>query len=216
MGRSSRRLWESVARVQVPFSAAKNFTRFGPLRHNGEMRQALLVVALAACGGGEDDLTCEYLASPTNCWASAAAELAACLPPNTMPGVFSADRTSCDFANGAHVQFDEALPEDVFDLDKLGFTVSLNGETCGRFIDTFGNRMELTGSGETIVSELHPGREFHLHCDGTTYVSSFDLLFECAGMSIPAPTDGFDVTPTDVTFTITSVSTPSPLFTCVQ
>ncbi len=191
-------------------SSAKNSARFW---HNGEMRHAFVLV-LAACGGGEDDLTCELLASPDNCWATAAAELAACLPPSTTPGVFSADRTSCDFANGARVTFDSALPEDNFDLEMLGFTITLNGETCGRFIDTFSNRMELTGSGETVVSELHPGREFHLHCDGTTYTSSFDLLFECAGMSIPAPTDGFEVTPTSVTFTITSVSTPGTLFTC--
>ena len=193
-----------------PISGVKNSAGFW---HNGQMRHAIVLV-LAACGGGDDDLTCELLASPDNCWASAAAELAACLPPNTMPGTLAADRTSCDFANGARVVFDEALPMDTFDLERLGFTITANGQTCGRFIDTFSNRMELTARGDTIVSELHPDREFHLHCDGTTYTSTFDLLFDCAAEGAPPPTDGFDVTATTVMFTISSVATPSPLFTC--
>jgi len=178
------------------------------------MRIAWLLVLGASCGGDED-LTCELLAQPTNCWAKAAAELAACLPPNTMTGTFAADRRSCDFPNGARVTFDTALATDTSELEGFGFTLTRNDQMCGKFVDTFSNRMELTASGGTIVSELHAGGEFHLHCGDTTYASSFDALFECFPDG-PPPTDGFDVTPTTVEFTISSVATPSPLFRCAQ
>jgi hypothetical protein len=75
------------------------------------------------------------------------------------------------------------------------------------------NRMELTAGGVEVVSELHAGSEFHLHCPDTTYTSDFDLLFTCPGSS--APTDGFVVEPDLVTFLIVSVNTPGELFRCV-
>jgi len=175
---------------------------------------AILVVAIG-CGGGEDDLTCEVLADEGNCWATAAAELAACMPGRATPAELAIDRVGCRFADGVVVAFDEPLPMDTQQLEGLGFTVlSSDGTECGRFVDTFMNRMELTGGGETVVSELHPGSEFHLHCPGQDFGTAFDTLFDCAGMGIPAPTDGFEVTATSFAFTVTSVNTPGELFRC--
>lgn len=177
------------------------------------MRTGYSVLVLAI-GCGEAELTCELLADETNCWATAAGALAACMPGRAAPATLEADRASCTFSDGVQVVFDAPLPDDTIDLEGLGFTVVVGGEACGRFVDTFMNRMELTGAGRTVVSELHAGSEFHLHCPDEDFGSSFDRLFECAGQGIPAPTDGFEVTPTSFSFTVTSVTTPGELFRC--
>lgn len=174
---------------------------------------AVLALAASACGGSE--LTCELLEDETNCWASAAAAAAECLPLVTEVGVLQPDRASCTFSDGTVVVFDTPLPNDTSDLERLGFTIETNGVECARFVDTFENRMELTADGQTVVSELHSGQDFHLHCpDGTDYEAAFDLLFTCPGGT--APTDGFSVTATQVEFYIVSVATPGPLFTCAM
>lgn len=173
-----------------------------------------MVLGLVGACGGPDELTCEVLADPENCWAVAAEELAACMPDRATPAAMAADRGSCTFADGVVVAFDTPLPMDTLDLERLAFTIEVDGAPCGRFVDTFDNRMELTGSGETVVSELHPGSTFHLHCAGQDFETAFDTLFTCAGEGIPAPTDGFEVTPTTFQFTITSVTTPGMLFRC--
>ena len=169
--------------------------------------------ALAACGGS-DDLTCDLLAKPTNCWAAAAEALAACLPARATPATLAADRASCTFSDGAQVVFDAPLPMTTMDLDHLSFTAVAGGATCGVFVDTFMNRMELTGGGKTVVSTLLPGSTFQLQCDGgPTYETSFDTLFTCRPPSV-APTDGFDLTATQLTFSLSAVTTPGTLFTC--
>lgn len=179
-------------------------------------RGALLL--LAACGGGGGDgtteLTCDLLAQPTNCWATAAQALAACLPARATPAMLAADRASCTFTDGARVVFDAPLPMATTDLHRLAFTVEASGATCAAFTDTFMNRMELTGGGATVVSTLLAGQRFELQCDGgPTYETAFSTLFTCQPPAV-APTDGFEVTSTGVTFTLVSVATPGPLFTC--
>jgi len=177
------------------------------------MRVACFVLVMAI-GCGETELTCDLLADEGNCWATAAGALAACMPARATPATLEADRGSCTFSDGVRVVFDAPLPDDTIDLEGLGFSVLSGDQVCGRFVDTFQNRMELTGGGRTVVSELHPGSEFHLHCPDEDFGSSFDRLFECAGQGIPAPTDGFDVTPTSFSFAVTSVTTPGELFRC--
>ena len=174
---------------------------------------AIVVVVVPACSGNET-LTCDLLAQPTNCWATAAAAAAACLPMRATPAMLAADRSSCTFSDGVRVVFDAPLPLQTTGLDHLTFTVQSGGATCAKFVDTFHNRMELTAGGKTVISELLPGSHFQLECDGgPTYETDFSVLFTCRPPSV-APTDGFDVTSTQFMFTITSVSTPGTLFTC--
>ena len=175
---------------------------------------ATAALTVAGCGGDSDArLTCEYLEDPENCWAEAAAEAAACLPPSTETGVLAADRGSCTFTDGTRIIFDGPLPDRTEDLESFGFTIESGGATCAGFVDTFSNRMELTAGGRTVVSQLHPGSRFELDCgDGRSYQSDFGLLFDCAPGS--QPTDGFSVSPDLVTFMIISVNTPGDLFRC--
>jgi hypothetical protein len=179
------------------------------------MRSAWLVsVALAACGSSDRDLTCKLLADPTNCWASATAQATACLAMHATPGTLSADRTSCTWSDGSRVMFDAPLPQSTTALGHLTFTVSAPGCTWS-FTDTFHNHMELTVGGRTEIAELQPDRTFDLRCDdGTTYSTSFDTLFTCQPPA-RAPTDGFDVEPTSVQFTLSAVNASTPLFTCM-
>jgi hypothetical protein len=172
-----------------------------------------LVVACLLVGcGGSDELTCELLADPGNCWAEAASAMAACMPARAMPATLAADRTSCTFDDGVRVVFDTPLPTDTIDLERLAFSIEVDGVECARFVDTFSNRMELTGGGETVVSEL-TGGTFRLACPDQDFESSFDLLFTCT-VSGSAPTDGFDVRPDGFTFSISAVTTPGEMFRC--
>jgi hypothetical protein len=173
------------------------------------------VIALACLAGcSSSKLTCDLLKDPENCWAEAALAAAECFPVGEV-GVLAADRASCTFSDGTRVVFDSPLPTSTFDLEELALTIERDGATCARFVDTFQNRMELTAGDDVVVSELHSGGEFHLHCgDGHTYEASFDHLFDCAGEGAPAPTDGFIVDPSQVQLTLASISTPTPIFRC--
>jgi hypothetical protein len=163
------------------------------------------------CGG--EELTCELLADPNNCWARAASDAAACLASRATPGTLAPDRTTCTWPDGSRVVFDEALPMDTQELDHLSFEATGNGCSWS-FTDTFMNRMILTVGGRTVTSTLHPDREFELVCDdGTSYEAGFDVLFTCTGEA-RAPTDGFEVDANGISFTISAVGVSSPLFTC--
>lgn len=173
-----------------------------------------LAFALAfafACQDDPEPLTCAYLEDPGNCWASTAAELAACLPELGASGVLAPDRSSCSFENGAVVQFETPLPNTTEELERLAFTIELDGSTCGSFVDTFENRQELEAGGESVFAELRSGT-FTLDCGEAAYESSFESLFDCPGGT--QPTDAFSVEPALVSFSISSVATPGELFRC--
>lgn len=174
-----------------------------------------VLIAVPACGGGEP-LTCDLLADPTNCWAVTAQAIASCLPAVGAPPVFNANRSSCSFPEGTQIVFDAPLPNDTIDLERLAFSIVRSDDSlCGRFVDTFMNRIELEAGDHTTVAELHSGGDFHLHCDDASFEAPFDDLFTCTAPSVP-PTDGFEVTPTSVSVTIVSVLTPGELFRCIQ
>nr|HEX4315434.1 hypothetical protein [Kofleriaceae bacterium] len=183
------------------------------------MRAAAALAALAAasaasCSSSGSELTCTQLASPTNCWASAAAAAAACIPLRASPAALASDRASCGYADGTTIVFDAPLPTDDTALDHLSFTVvAADGSTCASFTDTFANELELSAAGRpTVISELHPDQTFELDCgDGHTFSTTFGTLLTCPA---DAPTDGYQVDATSVTFTLVSSATAGPLFTC--
>jgi hypothetical protein len=174
--------------------------------------RVVVLAAFAACGGSSNDLTCQQLADPNNCWAKAAAEATSCIAMRTQPGLFSADRTTCEWSDGTMVTFDAPLPTQTSALDHLSFDVT--GPACSwSFTDTFHNHMELTVGDKTETASLSNGT-FTLACDdGTDYSTAFNNLFKC--LPTPAPTDGFELSSTMVSFTISAVNAPTPLFTCM-
>lgn len=172
----------------------------------------LLPLPLAACSSSSD-LTCALLASPSNCWAAATTQAAACLAMHATPGALSADRTSCTWSDGSMVTFDQALPQSTTELDHLAFTVTAPGCTWS-FDDTFMNDMALTVAGKTESSELSDGTLDLICAGGPTYSASLDTVASCAAPA-RVPTDGFDVEPTSFSFTLSAVNAPTPLFTCM-
>ncbi len=131
------------------------------------------------------------------------------------PGTLSADRKTCSWPDGSTVAFDAPLPTDTSLLDHLSFAFT-GSAGAWQFTDTFMNKMELEVAGKLEVSQLLPDKTFELVCDdGTTYSTSFDTLFKCQAPA-RAPTDGFEVTATSFSFTISAVGVASPLFTCAQ
>ncbi len=131
------------------------------------------------------------------------------------PGTLAADRKSCSWPDGSSVAFDAALPTDTSQLDHLSFAFTSTGGAW-QFTDTFMNKMELEVAGKLEVSQLLPDKTFELVCDdGKTYSTSFDALVKCQAPA-RAPTDGFAVTATSFSFTISAVGVASPLFTCTQ
>ena len=175
----------------------------------------MALTAIAACPEPEPpppkELTCDILEDEGNCWAEAATALKECLPGDEPVATFAADRKSCSYTDGTRIVFEDALPEDTIDLERFAFTIEKNGATCGGFVDHFENRMELTGGGETVEAKLFI--DFELTCgDGQVYETEFDTLFECAPGA--GPTDGFDVGPDYVMFSIIAISTPGELFRC--
>jgi hypothetical protein len=176
------------------------------------MRSLVWILAVAACGG-PDELTCDLLADEGNCWATAAEAMAACMPARATAATFAADRASCTFSDGVRVVFDEPLAMSTIELDRLAFSVEDGSGECARFVDTFENRMELTGGGQTVAAQLRAGT-FTLQCPDGDFESPFDTLFDCAAIGAPPPTDGFDVTPTSFEFSLSAVTTPGQLFRC--
>jgi hypothetical protein len=175
--------------------------------------RVLALVWLAGCGGSAD-LTCELLANPSNCWATAANAAATCLASRAAPAKLSADRTTCSWDDGSKVVFDTPLPTDMLALDHLTFDAT--GAGCAwHFTDTFHNDMLLTVGGKTEESTLRPDHTFELSCDdGSSYTADFNLLFTCAAPAAP-PTDGFSIdATTGFTFTLDAVNLSRPLFTC--
>ena len=175
------------------------------------MRAICLALSLAACGGGDSELTCEFLADPGNCWADLAGQLQACLPAGGNPAVLEADRQSCSYADGTRIVFEGPLPQRVEEIgDTLGhlaFSIEKEGVTCASFVDTFNNRMEITVGSDTAVSQLR-GDTFSIVCPGGgSYSSNFDRIFDCAREGIPTPTDGFNLEPTFFTWGVGAVTT---------
>jgi len=189
------------------------------MRYAATVTLAMLGLLGVACARDRDPigrptelLTCDLLQDPTNCWAMAAAEVRGCLPTDTRDGTLSSDRTACIFADGTEVRFETALPSSADELTRLSFRVlDPGGVVCATVTDTFDNRIVVEGEA-AAVSELRGGDDFVLTCGGRQFEASFDDLFACpAGTQ---PTNSFVVEPDEVSFSLWSVTTPGPLFTC--
>ncbi len=128
----------------------------------------VLIAMLASCGGGDEDLDCEYLASEDNCWKTTASVATSCLPPSDVFGVLSADNATCTYATGQVVTFTPALVLPLDNDHEWNFTITTDGQPCLAYSDGDGGFV-LTSDAGTVRESLN-GRGLELSCpDGTTF-----------------------------------------------
>jgi hypothetical protein len=158
-------------------------------------RTLSIALLLTACGGGSKEtdepkevtLTCAVIESDW-CWSTAVEEAALCLD-DEQTGVWTSDRTSCDYADGSRVDFDTAVPTDVFDNDTWlwSFTVyDGSGAECARFVET-DTGLTLTTASGTVSESISGFAAITMTCPGGEELynnNAFDL-FECEGGSLP-------------------------------
>jgi len=144
-----------------------------------------LPFAMLACdsdGGSGSPLTCQTLSPAGNCWRSAVAEAYACMPEDSADdGTFSADRTSCTYAEGQTLAFKKAVPLDP-DFDYVwDITVTNGGTQCAHFLSNDTVNALTTASG--TVSFTQTGSSVTLTCaDGSRFTTSNPFaLFQCDG-----------------------------------
>jgi len=136
------------------------------------------------CGGSDEELTCEYLASPDNCFKTTASAAASCLPADADMGVLAADNASCTYASGQVITFASPLTLPLPDNAEWDFTVTTNGVECLHYTDN--NRgFELTVGADTVSEDVKGTTGLELTCpDGTTFGNSNALgLLSCPGTS---------------------------------
>lgn len=148
---------------------------------------------MSGCADDEDDaepLTCEVLAS-NNCWRQAVAEAALCVPASEEQGMFSADLTSCTYADGALVTFEEPAQVPQEDDVVWDFTVSTpDGEPCLSFYDDAdsGSGTVALTTARGTVTEIVSGTTLTLICpEGDAYRGSGLSLLECEDVFTSLP-----------------------------
>jgi len=143
-----------------------------------------IAASLGACGhgGGTSDpqaLDCDFVQSD-NCWKQLVDQIALCAPDPEATGVFTADRTACEYADGTRVEFDTALPTSIPSDYKWRFTVlDAEGSPCVRWDDQGETAMsadlEVTAGGDTVAMWGTPSG-LTLECpDGSAYYTDAPL-----------------------------------------
>jgi hypothetical protein len=154
------------------------------------MRRLFVPVAVLALGLGcdaaegtfEGDLIdCTWFADATNCWATAVTEAAACTD-STTAGVFAEDRTSCVYANGAQVNFEEALPEDLSNTGALlahnwnSEVLSQDGQSCAKLNTSSLGAVDLSVASGSFSMALVGLAGLQFTCpDGSKYYMEADI-----------------------------------------
>jgi hypothetical protein len=146
---------------------------------------ALLGGLALGCGDSDDDeetvdsLDCAWLEG-NNCWKTTLAGATACVPAVGDTGVLTADGSTCTYASGHVVTFDEPLilpvPNDGY---YFRFTLTQNGQECLRFVETE-RSMTVTVGGESVEQTTN-GLRVGVTCPDGSSVSNGDAfsLLEC-------------------------------------
>jgi hypothetical protein len=137
----------------------------------------LVSVSVMACSGDEssdDDapaeadgpLDCALIEGP-NCYNQMITGLS-CVPPEEERGVLSADRTSCDYADGTRVIFLDPAPSTLENIT-WHFALEKNGARCFEY-EGLGRKTRYTSGNETTRLEATAGGSMDLTCsDGKLY-----------------------------------------------
>lgn len=181
-------------------------------------RVAIGVVGLVGCS--QPDLTCSLLANPSNCFAQAAVALAACMPMRATPATLSTDQTTCTFADGVYVVFNAPLPRlssHVTDPGGIEFSIyAPDASLCGHlyYEENAGDVLGVSDGtdGATWETPLDSSG-FALGCPSHRYTGSPDDGLACQPSTV-VPGFVYSTSGPPYSFTVSSVATPSPLFTC--
>jgi hypothetical protein len=131
--------------------------------------------------GGVDTLDCAWLEGD-NCWKTTLAGATTCLPAEDDYGTLAADGSTCTYATGHIVTFDEPLVLPLPDEDVIfRFTLTAGGQTCVRYSET-DSSMTVT-VGDQVFEESSNGVDMRVTCpDGSSYSNDNALdLLECRG-----------------------------------
>jgi len=188
---------------------------FVPLVRSGTiksmMRLAVAAIGLGACSPA-NDLTCELLANPSNCFAQTTAAVAACMPMRATPATLSADKMTCTFADGVYV----VLPIGQNETQGIRYEIhSADGSVCGRvaYASNVSDLIQVSRGAELAEWETpYDNFPYRLTCPSHTYTNANGGLAACYA-SMPQFI-GTAVIGTGASVTVVSAATPSPLFTC--
>jgi len=180
-------------------------------------RAALTLLVLAGCS---DDLTCELLADPSNCFAQTAAAFETCMPMRATPAKLSADGRTCTFADGVYVVFNAPVPQlNGWVLSGISFTVyAPDDSACGSvyYYSNTNDRLQVVHGSQSAVWKTpldYPASGYELACGSQTYTASSDASFQQCETRPVVPYFDFSRSP-PYTFTLSSAASQSPLFIC--
>ncbi len=194
-------------------------------------RLALALVMLAGCPDWgtvppPKPLTPDYLADPGNCWAVAVAQLAACMPLRGSSAKLSADRSTCTFADGVVVTFEQPVPLDAPEAGLFAWhvdspTVGECGRVAadlgadGRFAGSSGSTLAVSAQTDASVT-IYPNDVYELACGygnaATTYATTPEAVDRWPPQT--APNVDLALSAASITFAIEGGTTSGPLFTC--
>lgn len=178
---------------------------------------------LLGCSQEEDDaeaLSCEFFEAD-NCWREALLEAAACVPGSEDRGMFNADLTSCTYADGSTVTFDEPAQVPQGDEVLWDFTVSTpSAEACASFYDdtelgSGSGSIELTTASGTVTESL-VGTTLTVTCpEGDRYRGSSFSLLQCDDLFTDLPGRSTAWSDTSLSFSLSGTGEdPLPIFAC--
>jgi hypothetical protein len=186
----------------------------------------LLALAALGCSGGDDDdgaalagepLDCAWLES-NNCWKTLVASAASCVPPSTEQGALSADGTSCSYASGYDVTFNNPVVLPLDDFPPWDFVLKKAGAPCVTYNDEAEGTLYLDVQGMSF-KEVGVGFGTQVTCpDGSQFAAqnAFDL-FDCDNFLGNAPGSSFSSSDFAVNFALlTGRDGTQAVFDCAE
>ena len=144
----------------------------------------LALFAALSCDGGAKDDPCPWL-SGDNCWKASLEASAPCLHGDDEQGAFSADGTTCTYADGVVLTFDPPLNPGVDDFESLHVTGTRDGATCLEFTyeDTESHTTFELSTSLGTYNETGTRAGVDVSCpDGTGYTFDALAMLQCDGV----------------------------------
>ena len=136
--------------------------------------------------GEVQPMTCEWLKSD-NCWTKVVNKVKACAGEMTESGVFSEERTQCDYESGAKWQLGGAIGTPASTTTQFEAVdwrlITSDGDTCatGKIVGVGKHILDVDG--EVVYFESQSLTTYHLVCpDGKTYGNDVEGTCDSFGL----------------------------------